>query len=101
MADRPANTSPLQSLVASGTKLWLDSIDPELIKKNRALGATGATSNPIIIADLVRTGRFDHMLEKLFGEGLSVDRLANDRPARARCPAGVPRRGRRGGTTAT
>ena len=26
--------SPLQSLIASGTKLWLDSIDPELVKKN-------------------------------------------------------------------
>ncbi|MBA4020004.1 MAG: transaldolase [Pirellula sp.] len=52
-------TSPLQSLVACGTKLWLDSIDPELVASNRALGATGATSNPIIIADLLKTGRFD------------------------------------------
>lgn len=51
--------SPLQSLVSCGTKLWLDSIDPELVASNRALGATGATSNPIIIADLLKTGRFD------------------------------------------
>ena len=51
--------SPLQSLVACGTKLWLDSIDPDLVASNRALGATGATSNPIIIADLLKTGRFD------------------------------------------
>jgi transaldolase len=49
----------LQSLIASGTKVWLDSVDPELVKKNRALGATGATSNPIIISDLIKTGRFD------------------------------------------
>jgi transaldolase len=49
----------LKSLIATGTKLWLDSIDPELVRKNRALGATGATSNPIIIADLIKTGRFD------------------------------------------
>ncbi len=33
--------SPLESLIATGTKLWLDSIDPELVKLNRSLGATG------------------------------------------------------------
>ncbi|OWK40914.1 transaldolase family protein [Fimbriiglobus ruber] len=52
--------TPLQSIVAAGTKLWLDSVDPDEIARNRALGATGATSNPIIIADLVKTGRFDN-----------------------------------------
>ncbi len=51
--------TPLQSLAACGTKVWLDSVDPDLIAKNRALGATGATSNPIIISDLLKTGRFD------------------------------------------
>lgn len=51
--------TPLQSIVAAGTKLWLDSVDPDEIKKNRAFGATGATSNPIIISDLLKTGRFD------------------------------------------
>ncbi len=51
--------TPIQSLVASGTKVWLDSVDPDLIATNRALGATGATSNPIIISDLLNTGRFD------------------------------------------
>lgn len=62
--------SPLRSLVASGTKLWLDSIDPELVASNRALGATGATSNPIIVADLLKTGRFDCDLEALMRQGL-------------------------------
>jgi len=57
--------SPLESLIARGTKLWLDSIDPELVRRERALGATGATSNPIIVADLIRGGRFDHDLEAL------------------------------------
>lgn len=57
-------TSPLKSLIASGTKLWLDSIDPELVASNRKLGATGATSNPIIISDLIKTGRFDDDLDK-------------------------------------
>ena len=54
-----ADMTPLQSLVACGTKLWLDSVDPDEVAANRALGATGATSNPIIISDLIKTGRFD------------------------------------------
>jgi transaldolase len=61
-------SSPLQSLIASGTKLWLDSVDPDLIARNRALGATGATSNPIIIADLIKTGRFDKALDRFMKE---------------------------------
>jgi transaldolase len=57
--------TPLETLVAAGTKLWLDSVDPEAVRANRAIGATGATSNPIIIADLVKSGRFDEELSKL------------------------------------
>ena len=68
--------SPLQSLVASGTKLWLDSIDPDLVRKNRAEGATGATSNPVIISDLIKTGRFDADIERLAAQGLSDADLA-------------------------
>ncbi|HWY88164.1 MAG TPA: transaldolase family protein [Gemmataceae bacterium] len=63
--------SPLQTLIAAGTKVWLDSIDPDLVKRNRALGATGATSNPIIIADLIKTGRFDDSLARFMRDGLS------------------------------
>jgi len=69
-------TTPLQSLIASGTKLWLDSIDPELVKRNRALGATGATSNPIIISDLIKTGRFDDSLKALMRQGLDDEAVA-------------------------
>ncbi len=68
--------TPLQSLIAAGTKLWLDSIDPDLVKRNRALGATGATSNPIIIADLIKTGRFDADLVKLMQTGLDDESVA-------------------------
>ncbi len=68
--------SPLKSLIAAGTKLWLDSIDPDLVKKNRALGATGATSNPIIISDLIKTGRFDEELEQLMRDGLDDEDIA-------------------------
>jgi transaldolase len=68
--------TPLESLIAAGTKLWLDSIDPDLVVRNRALGATGATSNPIIVADIVKTGHFDDRLAKLLGEGLSDHDIA-------------------------
>jgi len=63
--------TPLESLTACGTRLWLDSVDPELIRENRALGATGATSNPIIIAGLLRSGRFDDRLQSLMSSGLN------------------------------
>jgi len=69
-------SGPLQSLIASGTKLWLDSIDPDLVQRNRALGATGATSNPIIIADLIKTGRFDQDLQRLMRDGLKDEDVA-------------------------
>jgi transaldolase len=63
--------TPLESLVACGTKLWLDSIDPDLVLENRKFGATGATSNPIIISDLLKTGRFDDQIRALVAEGRS------------------------------
>ncbi len=69
-------TTPLQSLIASGTKLWLDSVDPDEVVRNRAWGATGATSNPIIIADLIKTGRFDEPLKRGIRDGLSDEDLA-------------------------
>lgn len=69
-------TTPLESLVASGTRLWLDSVDPDLVKENFALGATGATSNPAIISGLIRTGRFDEQLKALAAEGLDDEAIA-------------------------
>ena len=69
-------TTPIASLLASGTKLWLDSIDPELVRTNRATGVTGATSNPIIVADLLASGRFDGQIEDLVRQGLDDDRIA-------------------------
>lgn len=71
-------STPLQSLIASGTKLWLDSIDPDQVARNRAWGASGATSNPIIIADLIKTGRFDKDLMKLLQDGKSDEEVAWD-----------------------
>jgi transaldolase len=68
--------TPLESLIATGTKLWLDSIDPDLVIANRQFGATGATSNPIIVADLIKTGRFDRQLADLMARGLDDDATA-------------------------
>lgn len=81
--------TPLQSIVEAGTRLWLDSIDPDLVYKYHALGATGATSNPIIVTDLIRSGRFDDRLGALLGRDLDdaaiawamTDRLVRDAQA--------------------
>ncbi len=69
-------SSPLQSIIESGTKLWLDSIDPDLVDRNRKLGATGATSNPIIVADLIKSGRFDDHLAEFVRQGLDDEGIA-------------------------
>jgi len=66
----------LASLVASGTKLWLDSVDPDLVRKARAAGATGATSNPVIISDLIKTGRFDRRIAERVAAGDDDDTIA-------------------------
>jgi transaldolase len=71
-----AETTPLQSLVACGTKLWLDSVDPKEVAANRAWGASGATSNPIIISGLIETGRFDEPMTAFIREGLDDEALA-------------------------
>lgn len=66
----------LASLIACGTKLWLDSVDPDLVRANRAAGATGATSNPVIISDLIKTGRFDDRIASLVAAGHDDDQIA-------------------------
>jgi transaldolase len=66
----------LQSLIASGTKVWLDGVEPNDVKKNRALGITGATSNPIIISDIIKSGHFDGRITELVEQGLEDDAIA-------------------------
>lgn len=68
--------NPIESLLATGTKLWLDSIDPDLVQRDFAAGATGATSNPIIVADLVASGRYDDLIERLVEKGRSDEQIA-------------------------
>jgi transaldolase len=69
-------STPLESLVATGTKLWLDSIDPEKVALNRKLGATGATSNPIIVSDLIKTGRFDDLIKRFVDQKMNDEEVA-------------------------
>jgi transaldolase len=67
------SASPLASIIRSGTKLWLDSVDPDLVASNRKQGATGATSNPIIISDLIKSGRYDADLAELLKKSGASD----------------------------
>jgi len=71
-----SNQTPLETIISAGTKLWLDSIDPDLVKSNFEIGATGATSNPAIIEELLRTGRFDEGMMKLAEDGLDESAIA-------------------------
>jgi transaldolase len=63
------SNSSIQSLINSGTKLYLDSIDPKLVEQNLEWGAVGATSNPIIISGLIRSGRFDDLISNFIDHG--------------------------------
>jgi transaldolase len=66
----------LKSLIATGTKLWLDSVEPALVQKNRAAGATGATSNPIIISDIIKEGKLDDEIIARAEKGMDDETIA-------------------------
>lgn len=67
----------LKSLIASGTKVWLDSIEPALVKKNRMAGASGATSNPIIVEGIIKASTdLDGPFKELVKAGKSDDEIA-------------------------
>lgn len=66
----------LKSLISTGTKLWLDSIEPDLVRKNRAMGATGATSNPIIISGILEKGSQDDAMNEVMEKGGNDETVA-------------------------
>src|SRR5579863_3557487 len=66
----------LTSLIATGTKVWLDGVEPDEIEKNRAWGITGATSNPTIIARIIGRGHFDGRISELIDQGFADDQIA-------------------------
>lgn len=69
-------TEPIQSLVNAGSKIWLDSVDPEEVALQMPWGITGATSNPVIVSDLILSGAFDDALNRFLEEGLKDDEIA-------------------------
>jgi transaldolase len=66
----------LASLIATGTKVWLDGVEPDEIQKNCAIGVTGATSNPTIVSKIIGRGGFDGRIGELIGQGLTDDQIA-------------------------
>jgi len=66
----------LKSLMETGTKVWLDGVEPNDVKKNRARGITGATSNPIIISEIIKAGGLNNRISELVEQGLDDDTIA-------------------------
>jgi transaldolase len=66
----------LASLLATGTKVWLDGVEPNEIKKNRSWGITGATSNPTIVSKIIGRGHFDDRISTLIERGLTDEQIA-------------------------
>ncbi|MEM9585873.1 MAG: transaldolase family protein [Planctomycetota bacterium] len=69
-------SSALSSLVETGTKLYLDSVDPAEVDKNLGWGAVGATSNPAIISAIVADGGLDESIEALLSAGHNDEAIA-------------------------
>lgn len=69
-------TTPIESLIQSGTKVWLDSIDPQLVDSNFKLGVSGATSNPVIVSGLIDSGKYDEWIEELTSQGKDANDIA-------------------------
>ena len=59
----------IRSLIETGTKLYLDSVEPSEVDRNLAWGAVGATSNPAIISGIVEEGGLDRSIESLLAAG--------------------------------
>ena len=66
----------LASLIATGTKVWLDGVEPDEIQKNRAWGITGATSNPTIVSKIIGRGHSDDRISELIEQGLTDEQIA-------------------------
>jgi len=66
----------LASLIATGTKVWLDGVGPENVRASRALGVTGATSNPTIVSHIIGAGHFYDRIVELARGGLDDEAIA-------------------------
>lgn len=66
----------IRSLIETGTKLYLDSVEPSEVDRNIAWGAVGATSNPAIISGIVKAGGLDRSIESLLAAGHDDESIA-------------------------
>lgn len=66
----------IKQLTSIGTKVWSDSVEPKIIATALARGITGATSNPIIIADIIKEGALDQRIAQLLEQGLDDAAIA-------------------------
>jgi transaldolase len=66
----------VESLTATGTKVWLDGVEPDEVEKNSAWGITGATSNPTIVSKIIGRGHFDGRIRELIAKGLTDHQIA-------------------------
>ena len=66
----------IKQLASIGTKVWSDSVEPKIIAAAVQRGMTGATSNPIIIADIIKEGGLDERITQLIEQGLDDSAIA-------------------------
>jgi hypothetical protein len=66
----------IKQLASIGTKIWSDSVEPKIIATAVQRGITGATSNPIIIADIIKAGGLDERITQLIEQGLDDSAIA-------------------------
>lgn len=70
------SNAAIASLIQTGTKLYVDSVDPDFVQQNVQWGAVGATSNPIIVSGLIESGRYDQELDALLKAGKADEEIA-------------------------
>jgi len=68
--------TPLHSLIRTGTKIWVDSVDPADVTESLTYGATGATSNPLLVAGLMQSGQYDEQLATLMSDSNDDEEVA-------------------------
>lgn len=66
----------LTALLATGSKIWLDGIAADEIARNRPRGITGATSNPVIVSQIIERGQFERRIGECIRQGLSDEDIA-------------------------
>jgi transaldolase len=69
-------SASLESLIRTGTKLYLDSVQPDEVDQNLKWGAVGATSNPAIISAIVKAGGFDEAIQRHIASGQDNESIA-------------------------